>query len=169
MSMENNKSPGIDGIPVEFYQTYWDIIKPEFHGMIIHSLSGLKLSETYLKVIIIILEKGEDPTLVSSWRPISLRCVDTKVISKLISSRLRLVIGKCISNSQFCTLPRHIVECNNITRDTIYYTNYNNIQGAIINVDWCKAFDRIGHELLFIILLKMGFSNTFIKSIKNSL
>ena len=51
-------------------------------------------------------------------------------------------------------------------RDTIYYVNDNNIQGAIINVDWCKAFDSIDHELLFTILLKMGFSNALIKWIR---
>ena len=51
-------------------------------------------------------------------------------------------------------------------RDTIYYVNDNNIQGAIINVDWCKAFDSIDHELLFTILLKMGFSNTLVKWIR---
>ena len=27
--MEHNKAPGPDGFPAEFYQNFWDIIKPE--------------------------------------------------------------------------------------------------------------------------------------------
>ena len=51
-------------------------------------------------------------------------------------------------------------------RDTIYYANDNNIQGAVINVDWCKAFDSVDHNLLFRILIKMGFCGSFVKLIR---
>ena len=39
-------------------------------------------------------------------------------------------------------------------RDMLYYANDNNIQGAVINVDWRKAFDSIEHDLLFKIMRK---------------
>ena len=165
-SMEVNKSPGIDGIPVEFYQTYWDIIKQEIYEVITQSLTLSTLSESQRKAIIVLIEKGDDPNYLSSWRPISLLCVDTKIIAKIIAFRLKTVIDKCISKNQFCSPVRNIIECNNIMRDTIYYANDNNIQGAIINIDWCKAFDSVDHDLLFRILLKMGFCDGFIKWIK---
>ena len=40
------------------------------------------------------------------------------------------------------------------------------MQGALINVDWSKAFDSIEHDLLFKIMTKMGFCHNFIKWIK---
>ena len=76
MSFASNKSPGIDGIPGEFYQLYWDIIKNEFHEMVLCVLDDLLLSESQRKALVILIEKGEDRTLLSSWRPISLLCVD---------------------------------------------------------------------------------------------
>ena len=155
-NMEPNKSPGIDGIPVEFYQTYWDIIKLELFELVQYLLSVNTLSETQRKAVIVLIEKGDDLTFLSSWRPISLLCVDTKIIAKCIASRLKNVIEKCISKNQFCSPAKSIIECNNIMRDTLYYANTNNIQGAIINVDWCRAFDSIDHDLLFKIMEKNG-------------
>ena len=88
MNMDKNKSPGIDGIPIEFYQTFWDIIKVELLEIINESLSNSTLSESQLKAIVVLIEKGDDPTRLSSWRPISLLCVDIKIIAKLIAFRL---------------------------------------------------------------------------------
>ena len=35
-SMEENKSPGKDGISMEFYLTFWHIMKSDFTGVINH-------------------------------------------------------------------------------------------------------------------------------------
>ena len=51
-------------------------------------------------------------------------------------------------------------------RDILFYANDKNMQGALINVDWSKAFDSIDHDLLFKIMNKMGFCQFFIKWIK---
>ena len=34
--MEENKSPGKDGIPMEFYLNFWSIIKKDFKELINH-------------------------------------------------------------------------------------------------------------------------------------
>ena len=31
--MPNNKSPGADGLPTEFYEHFWDILSPLFHRL----------------------------------------------------------------------------------------------------------------------------------------
>ena len=77
--------------------------------MINESLSGSTLTKTQLKAIIVLIEKGEDPTILSSWRPISLLCVDTEIIAKLIGFRLKHVLEKCTSKNQFCTPTRTII------------------------------------------------------------
>ena len=71
--------------------------------MVLYSLSNLTLFESQYKTLLILIERGEDPTLLSSWRPISLLCVDMKIITKTISLRLKVVMEKCVSENQFCT------------------------------------------------------------------
>ena len=39
-------------------------------------------------------------------------------------------------------------------RDILYYVNEKKLSGAIINLDWCKAFDSIDHDFLFDIMKK---------------
>ncbi len=34
LATKNNKSPGIDGIPYEFYLIFWDVIAPPFPGYV---------------------------------------------------------------------------------------------------------------------------------------
>ena len=104
------------------------------------------MSETQRKAIIVLLFKGGDSQLISSWRPISLICVDTKIIAKVIASRLKPILPKCISEEQFCRSDKSILECSNTTRDLIYYINENNITGAFINIDLQKAFDSVDHN-----------------------
>ena len=79
-SFETNKSPGIDGLPAEFYIRFFHIIKEQFCNMIRNSFEIGKLTLSQRKAILILLFKGGDNQLLSSYRPISLICVDSKVI-----------------------------------------------------------------------------------------
>ena len=156
-----NKSPGLDGLPIEFYLKFYVTMKPELCQIFNNSMSFKNLTDSQRRAIIILLYKAGDIHHVSSWRPISLICVDCKIIAKVISSRLKGVLNKCISSEQFCCGDKSIVECNNTTRDLLYYCNENHLTGAMINIDLKKAFDSVDHDFLFKIMKKMGFTQLF--------
>ncbi|CAL4122766.1 unnamed protein product, partial [Meganyctiphanes norvegica] len=59
-TMNLNKSPGIDGIPVEFYSKYWDIINVEFSEIIRNIVKGEKLTSYQRKAIITLIPKNGD-------------------------------------------------------------------------------------------------------------
>ena len=134
--------------------------------MIRNTFSIGNLTDSQKKAIVILLFKGGDCQLLSSWRPISLICVDTKVMSKMIANRMKPLMNKCISVEQYCNNGKTITECNNVTRDMIYYICEKNETGALVNIDLMKAFDSIDHSFLFAILEKMGFSKAFISIIQ---
>ena len=55
--MNINKAPGLDGIPIEFYLKYWDIIKPELTEVFKNVISGTLLNDNQRKAIITLIPK----------------------------------------------------------------------------------------------------------------
>ena len=47
-------------------------------------------------------------------------------------------------------------------RDVIHYANETNIDLAILNLDWYKAFDLVPVDFVFKVLKQLGFGDTFI-------
>ena len=158
-----NKAPGIDGIPIEFYQKFWDIIKFEMITIIKNIITGKLLQNHQKKAIITLLPKGGDPTLLKTWRPISLICSDVKIISKILANRIKPVLKNIISPDQYCVNGKTISECNSKLRDSLYYYGKNKSSGAVINLDWEKAFDRVNWSFLIKVMEKMGFPDMIIK------
>ena len=75
---------------------------------------------------------------------ISLLCSDYKILSKVLTNRLKLVISSVISNAQSCGVPgRFSGESVRMLQDIVDYANLNDIGAAILSLDQEKAFDRI--------------------------
>ena len=59
-TVEAKKSPGIDGIPYEFYQMFWDLIKHELFRVLAAMKNTLTLSETQNSAVIALHPKYGD-------------------------------------------------------------------------------------------------------------
>ena len=71
-SFQNNKSPGNDGLPIEFYKTCWNLINEFLMECVQESFKYGKMSSSQKKAVITLIEKqGKDRTLIENWRPIS--------------------------------------------------------------------------------------------------
>ena len=104
--MNKNKSPGIDGLTVEFYVKVWDILKHLFHKVVIHIKDEEQLSRSMKKgVISLFYKKKGDKTDLKRFRPISLLNVDYKLISRVLTNRLKQVMSTIISPEQTCCVP----------------------------------------------------------------
>lgn len=101
LSMPNNKSPGSDGYPIEFYIQFWHLISPLFVRMVneIKSSGNIpqKMNTAHISVLI---KPYKDPTLTSSYSPISLINCNLKIISKTLTNRLESVIFYLIYSDQ---------------------------------------------------------------------
>ena len=157
MDMKHNKSPGIDGLPIEFYCKFWSIIRPEICEIIKNMVNGTNLQENQRKAILVLIHKDGELSHLKNWRPISLICADVKVVAKILAKRLRNVMDKIVSKKQFCVQGRTIIDSTVNIRDIIYNSNEMNISGAVINLDWEKAFDRVDWSLLTKTMYKIGF------------
>ena len=80
-TFQNNKSPGNDGIPIEFYKACWDLICQPFINCVNESFVKEEMSNSQKQAVITLIEKqGKDRTLIENWRP----------ISKVIASRIKM-------------------------------------------------------------------------------
>ena len=156
-NMNLNKSPGIDGLPTEFYLCFWNLIKNEITQIVKNNINGLVLGENQKKAVITLIPKDGDISLLGSWRPISLLCCDVKMVSKILAMRLQPLMEKIISPHQFCIKDRSINECTSKIRDIMYYCGKEDLTGAAINLDWEKAFDKVNWSMLLKIMSRMGF------------
>ena len=81
--MQNNKSPGNDGLTKEIYETFWNEIKNYFMNSIMEAGEKKKLSTSQRQAVIKLTEKKErDKRFTKNWRPISLLMLTIKVLLK---------------------------------------------------------------------------------------
>ena len=161
--MPNNKSPGQDGIPVEFYKVYWNIVSDDLLQVIHKGLNDKQLPYTqYLAVIVLLYKKGSRADI-KNWRPISLLNVDYKILSKVLAERLKTVLPEIIHYDQRGCVPgRYIGENIRLIDDLLFEIENENENPVILMLDQEKAFDRVEWSWLFDTLKKYNFGDTFI-------
>ena len=73
--------------------------------------------------------KDPNDTDIAKWRPISLLCVDYKIIRKALTNRLLPTLQEIISTEQSAAVTNRAIY-NNLftTRDVIEYSNKKNSQ-----------------------------------------
>lgn len=99
-SMARGKSPGPDGLNVEFYLFYWDIIKEPLFKAISHFFSNAHFPKAWGQTFIVLIPKSDNPISVLDFRPISLCNVSYKIIAKLLTNRLKRIIHKIVGKEQ---------------------------------------------------------------------
>ena len=167
-TFSNNKSPGNDGLTIEFYQTFWDDICKDFFNCIQYSYIHGEMSVSQRQAVITLLEKeGKDRNLLKNWRPISLLNLDYKIMTKVLVSKIQQVLPTIISpNQSVCVKNRFIGDAIRTIQDIMHYTDLKNISGIILFLDFEKAFDSVEWNFLFKALERFNFGPKFIKWIK---
>ncbi|KAI3367340.1 hypothetical protein L3Q82_008155 [Scortum barcoo] len=88
-SMQARKAPGIDGLTVEFYKAFWDILAGDLLEVFNESLASGLLPLSCRRAVITLLPKKGNLQDIKNWRPVSLLCMDYKILSKVLANRLK--------------------------------------------------------------------------------
>lgn len=162
--MENNKSPGSDGLSVEFYNIFWKSIKTFYLDSINYSYQTGHLTTLQKQGIISLIPKpNKDLLHLSNWRPISLLNVDYKIATKAISNRIKRVLPTIINFEQTDFMKnRYIGENVRTIFDIIEYLNKNNKPGLLFFADFEKAFDSLKHDYITECLKRFNFGKDLI-------
>ena len=167
-SFKENKSPGNDGLTVEFYKTFWGILGK----LLVESLNCAfdygELSNSQKQAIITLIEKkGKDRRQISNWRPISLINLDTKIGSKAIARRLQKVIPDIVHYNQNAYVKgKSIFDAVRAIDDILEFTEREKIQSLMVAIDFKKAFDSINRNFMLETLSAFNFGPTFMRWIR---
>lgn len=75
-SMEYGKIPGINGLPVEFYKTFWTEVSPDLLPVLNERSVNGQLSLSCRRAVLTLLPKKCDLNEIKIWRPVSQLCND---------------------------------------------------------------------------------------------
>lgn len=183
--LKNKKSPGHDKITVFMIKNLPNKVT-RLLTIIFNAIARLNYFPTSWKnaSIILIPKPGKPPELVSSYRPISLLPILSKICEKLVKKRLQEVITSknILPSHQFGFREKHstIEQVNRVTQK-IFNSFEENSYCNTVFLDVAQAFDKVWHEGLLYklreilplnlhLLIKSYISNrTFQIKINNSL
>ena len=174
------KSPGDDGLPVEFYCIHGDKEGSPLDEWIslMHAESVIvgKLPKSLRTILIRLLFKKateEEKRQKKNWRPISLINVSAKITTKVLDNRTAKIITQIIPDYQNALKGRLISDSIH-TIQTIIHTTNNKYKkskkekdgGALLFIDFEKAFDSINTKtFLTEILAALGFPQRYIEMV----
>ena len=163
----NNKTPGLDGIPADFYKCFAELLAPDLLDMYLFSLEKGILPISSRRAVISLLPKSGDLGLITNWRPVSILCSDMKIFTRIIMNRLKPFLNDIIGNDQAYSIPgRYIHDNLHLIRDLVSLANIQNKDLALVNLDQKKAFDRVNHHYLFQLLKAYNFHPYFLSLIQ---
>ena len=149
--MENGKSPGINALPIEFYKSFYELIKTD----LLHLYNSIlfkdnDLTPSITKAIINLIPKNNAKEHLKNWRPISLLCSDYKILTKIISNRLKATLSRTIFKEQTCGIPgRTIFSKLFLVREILTRSSTKKIKSYIMSVDQEKGFGKVGRDFLY--------------------
>ncbi len=95
MQLSTGRAPGVDGLPAEFYKSFWNVLGEDFYSVIGECLKKGILPSSCQRAVLSLLPKTGDLGLLKNWRPVSLMCQDYKILSKCLANRLKKFLCCC--------------------------------------------------------------------------
>uniref|UniRef100_A0AAZ3PHA4 Reverse transcriptase domain-containing protein n=1 Tax=Oncorhynchus tshawytscha TaxID=74940 RepID=A0AAZ3PHA4_ONCTS len=161
--MGKGKVPGMDGLPAEFYLMFWGILGPVVLEVLKAILeTGVPGGSMAVGVLSLLYKKGEVTDL-GNWRPLTMLCVDYKLLAKVLADRLRTALPYVVHEDQTCGVEGRSIRWNlQLIRDSIAWVEDRGLPLMVAALDQAKAFDRVNRSFLFRVLGRLGFGEKFI-------
>lgn len=151
--VEGDKAPDPDGFNMCFFKRCWHIVKEDvlktfevFHreGEFVRSFNS---------TFIALMPKKKGAANIKEFRPISLLGSIYKLIAKVLTERMKLVINKLVSENQNAFLKgRQIADASLLANECIDYYWKRKLPGVVFKLDLEKAYDHVNWPCLLKLL-----------------
>jgi hypothetical protein len=98
--MPNGKAPSPDGFTVEFFKSYWEVVKHDVYRVVEDSRRSASILKALNATMITLIPKENEAKTPDRYRPIVLCNVVYKLISKVIENRLKPLLPTLVSQEQ---------------------------------------------------------------------
>ena len=156
-SLDPSKAAGCDGIgPRLLKHCALPLCQP------LHHLFSLSISQSYIPAewrlhLIKPIFKSGDRSLVQNYRPISLLCICSKVLERIVFNHILHFVKERISKHQFgFMLHRSTLQQLLLLLNSIVESSRKSLQTDLIYLDFKKAFDSVPHNELLLKLWNIG-------------
>ena len=173
-SLPRGSSPGLDGLPYEFYITFWDLLGQPFESMAAEALEAASDAgvaeqeggvlpflppEVTVGLIVLLAKPGAaDPRLLSSHRPITLLNCDYRLLARVLVARFASPLLSVIDPTQTAFLPGRWIGDNVLLHlEEVSYLREADAPGCIVFLDFEKAYDRVDRPWLFSVMRALHF------------
>ncbi|GBG74737.1 hypothetical protein CBR_g19143 [Chara braunii] len=143
-AMANGKTPGNDGLPIEFYRQHWKVLGDDLVEIYNEMQMGGKLPDSACRGIISILFKKGDTSEIRNWRPISLLNVSYKILAKVLARRLGRYLPNLVEDGQAAFVRGRSIYENIVTAvEVLEVVSQEDLDVNVLLLDMEKAYDRI--------------------------
>ena len=170
--LPKGRMPGPDGLSYEYYIK---ICSDEYcakgvlrvlNEMLNAAKTKGKLPAKMVEGIITLVLKREPRDKIENFRPITLLNTDLKILTRILSNRLKPLLNKMLHPSQYAQPGMDINLLNTQIRDIQFDIANGDDDGFFVSVDFKAAFDKVSHTFLFKVMEKMGFPAPFLNFVR---
>ncbi|GKE44629.1 reverse transcriptase [Tanacetum coccineum] len=146
------KAPSEDGFPGMFYQKYWNLLGVLVCQAVRYFFETRNMLPELNKTLVVLIPKTPAPETLTNFWPIGLCNFIYKIISKVLSNRLKPLMRKIISPQQSAFIPGRQIQGSIVAANEAFHYIRNKKRGnqnvMALKVDLNKAFDRVEWDFL---------------------
>ena len=98
--LEGDKAPGPDGFTMAFYQHCWRVVEKDVLVVFVEFFHHCMFEKFLNATFIVLIPKTNDASNIRDFRPIRLVGSVYKILAKVLTNRLKVVLDQLISETQ---------------------------------------------------------------------
>jgi exonuclease III len=155
------KVPGGDGLPYEFYVTFWPVLSVPLTQVFNEALDRGTLPPSMLLGIVVLVYKGAKAgprSQVQHYRPLTMLNSDYKLLAKLFACRFSRPLASVVDHTQTAFVPGRWIGDNVLMHlEEIDYLEASGQPGVVAFLDFEKAYDVTDRGWVMQCLAGLGF------------
>ena len=141
---DGSKAPSPDGFTLELFQTQWEIVKEDILRVLLEFAKDGIVHGVTNETYICLIPKKINSSKVKDFRPISLVTSLYKIISKVLSNRLKGVLEETIAETQGAFVAgRQILDVILVANEIVEEYRRKGKTGFVFKIDFEKDYDFV--------------------------